>query len=84
MAHANKTVSGFCTESKSEILVPELTDKQKSNLIRERLKKIDETLEDPNLTEEVERELFFQQDKLTALYIRLDLDTFMADIGYRQ
>jgi hypothetical protein len=61
----------------------ELTDKQKIKQIKKRLQKLDRALENPNLTEEVERELFFQQDVLEALYIRLRLDIFMANLGYK-
>ena len=61
-----------------------LTDKQKIKKIKKRLKKLDRVLENPNLTEEVEKELFFQQDVLEALYIRLKLDIFMAKLGYKQ
>lgn len=60
-----------------------LTDKQKIKKIKKRLKKLDRVLENPNLTEEVEKELFFQQDVLEALYIRLKLDIFMAKLGYK-
>lgn len=60
-----------------------LTDKQKIKKIKKRLKKLDRVLENPNLTEEVEKELFFQQDVLEALYIMLKLDTFMAGLGYK-
>lgn len=60
-----------------------LTDKQKIKKIEKRLKGINKVLEDPNLTDEVERELFFQKDILGSLYIRLKLDIFMAKLGYK-
>lgn len=60
-----------------------LTDKQKTKKIEKRLKKLNRILENPNLTEEVEKELFFQQDVLESLYIRLELDIFMAKLGYK-
>lgn len=61
----------------------ELTDKQKIKKIEKRLKGINKALGNPNLTEEVERELFFQQDILGSLYIRIKLDIFMAKLGYK-
>jgi uncharacterized protein (UPF0276 family) len=60
----------------------QLTDKQKIKKIKKRLIGINKVLENPSLAEEVERELFFQQDFLEALYIRLKLDIFMATLGY--
>ena len=61
----------------------ELTDKKKIKQIKKRLNNIYRVLENPNLTEEVERELLFQSDVLEALHIRLRLDIFMATIGYK-
>jgi hypothetical protein len=60
-----------------------LTDKQKIKKIEKRLKKLNRILDNPSLTEEVEKELFFQQDVLESLYIRLKLDIFMANLGYK-
>jgi hypothetical protein len=60
-----------------------LTDKQKIKKIEKRLKKLDRVLENPNLTKELEQELFFQQDVLESLHIRLKLDIFMATLGYK-
>jgi uncharacterized protein (UPF0276 family) len=62
----------------------QLTDKQKIKKIKKRLIGINKVLENPSLAEEVERELFFQQDFLEALYIRLRLDIFMATLGYER
>jgi hypothetical protein len=58
------------------------TFKKKIKRVRNYLENIDCTLENPNLFPEYEQELFIQQDILMALIARLELEKFMADLGY--
>jgi hypothetical protein len=58
------------------------TFKKKIKRVRKRLELLDRVLENPNLETEYEQELFIQYDILMAFMIRLDLEKFMADLGY--
>jgi hypothetical protein len=58
------------------------TFKKKMKRVRKRLEILDRVLELPSLDHEYEQELFIQRDILMALMARLDLEKFMADLGY--
>jgi uncharacterized protein (UPF0276 family) len=58
------------------------TFKKKIKRVKKRLENIDCVLENPNLFPEYEQELLIQHDILMALMIRLDLEIFMADLGF--
>ena len=58
------------------------TFKKKIKRVRKRLEILDSVLELPSLDPEYEHELFIQRDILLALIARLDLEKFMADLGY--
>lgn len=58
------------------------TFKKTIKRVRKRLELLDRVLENPNLFPEYEQELFIQHDILMALMARLELEKFMADLGY--
>lgn len=60
----------------------ELTNEHKIMLIKSRLQWVCHALENPFLQKEAERSLLLQLDTLESLLIRIDLDDFVADLGY--
>lgn len=60
-----------------------LTDIEKQEQVREWLENVQSKLADPNNGEEVDQELFYQEDVLLALHLRMAFDNFIAALGYK-